>query len=285
MLLGLNGATTMKADLETDIRVTAEAGYGFLEIWAAKLSDYLQRKSIAELKQTLSASGVHPLSINALENITFQSPDRFEQIKRECAVLCERAGALGCRFVVAVPSQLPPAGATREEARRESIDKLKILLGIAKPHGVGVAFEFLGEPGCSVQDLALCNEIVAEVNDPYLGLVLDAFHFYSGASTLDSISKVDPDKLFVVHMNDSEGLPLETLRDEHRLLPGEGVIPLTEILSRIKTIGYEGVYSIELFRPEYWDWDPYQLALQSKKSMETILQRTWQNMPKGGMKQ
>jgi 2-keto-myo-inositol isomerase len=284
MLLGLNGATTIKADLETDIRVASQAGYGYLEVWSAKLSDYLKQKPVSQIKQTLAASGLQPLSINALENVTFQSPERFAQIQQECALLCERAAALGCRFLVAVPSPLPPGGATREEARRESVEKLNVLLGIARRHGVALAFEFLGEPGCSVQDLALCNEIVEEIDDPSLGMVLDTFHFYSGGSTLDSIQQVDPKNLFVVHLNDSEDLPLESLRDEHRLLPGEGVIPLEAILSRVKATGYEGVYSIELFRPEYWDWDPYRLAVESKKSMETILQQTWQNMPGRGGK-
>lgn len=284
MLLGLNGATTIKADLETDIRVASKAGYGYLEIWAAKLSDFLQQKPMSQLKEIIAASGLQPLSINALENVTFQSPERFAQIRQECADLCERAGALGCRFVVAVPSQLPAGGATRVEAKRESIDKLNVLLGIAKKYGVSLAFEFLGEPGCSVQDLALCNEIVEEINDPDLGMVLDAFHFYSGNSSLDSIQWVDPRKLFVVHLNDSEDLPLERLRDEHRLLPGKGAIPLKDILARVKAIGYDGVYSIEMFRPEYWNWDPYELAVQSKKSMETILEQSWQSMAKGGGK-
>jgi 2-keto-myo-inositol isomerase len=49
------------------------------------------------------------------------------------------------------------------------------------------------------------------------------------------------------------------------------VIPLKDILAGVKAIGYEGVYSIELFRPEYWEWDPYRLALESKRSMETVL--------------
>ena len=34
MLLGFNGATTLTADLATDIRAAKAAGYGCLEIWA-----------------------------------------------------------------------------------------------------------------------------------------------------------------------------------------------------------------------------------------------------------
>ncbi|UCH51384.1 MAG: sugar phosphate isomerase/epimerase, partial [Chloroflexota bacterium] len=70
MLLGLNGATTMKADLVTDIRVAAQAGYDYLEVWAEKLDDFLKENSIAQLKEMLDKSELKPLSINALDDFT-----------------------------------------------------------------------------------------------------------------------------------------------------------------------------------------------------------------------
>jgi len=45
MKLSLNGATTMKADLTTDVRAAAAAGFDYLEIWATKLRDYLKTHS------------------------------------------------------------------------------------------------------------------------------------------------------------------------------------------------------------------------------------------------
>ena len=37
MKIALNGATTMRADLSTDILAASAAGYDLLEIWSAKL--------------------------------------------------------------------------------------------------------------------------------------------------------------------------------------------------------------------------------------------------------
>ena len=50
MKLSLNGATTMKADLATDIRAAAEAGFDYVEIWAAKLRTFLAKQSATDLK-------------------------------------------------------------------------------------------------------------------------------------------------------------------------------------------------------------------------------------------
>ena len=38
-------------------------------------------------------------------------------------------------------------------------------------------------------------------------------------------------------------------------MPGDGIIPLDEISSKLKSKGYEGIASIELFRPEYGKWN------------------------------
>jgi 2-keto-myo-inositol isomerase len=271
MLLGLNGATTMKANLVTDIQVAAQAGYDYLEIWTEKLDDFLQHNSIYKLKEMLDESNLKPLSVNSLDDFTFQPEAKFQEIQQRCAVLCERAMHLNCHCLVVCPSPLPSLEVTREEVKRETTEKLQILLRISKGYGVGLAFEFLGEPIYSVKDLAFCNEIVEEINDPSLGLVIDVFHFYIGGSTLDSIRRVDPKKLSIVHLNDAEDLPKDSLKDKHRLLPGEGILPLRDILSEIKRIGYQGPYSIELFRPEYWEWDHSRLAIEAKERMATIL--------------
>jgi len=43
MKLGFHGATTMTADLQTDVATTAHAGFQTLELWAAKVDRFLTR--------------------------------------------------------------------------------------------------------------------------------------------------------------------------------------------------------------------------------------------------
>ena len=74
-----------------------------------------------------------------------------------------------------------------------------------------------------------------------VGLVIDTCHFYAGGSELHAIEAVDPAKIFIFHINDVEERPLDTIEDAHRLLPGEGVIPLDDILARLERIGFDGL--------------------------------------------
>jgi len=69
MKLALNGATTMKADLATDIRAASSAGYDYLEIWAAKLREFLKTRSLADLRALFEGHSIKPYSINSIEHI------------------------------------------------------------------------------------------------------------------------------------------------------------------------------------------------------------------------
>jgi len=271
MKLALNGATTMRADLATDLQAAKAAGYDYVEIWAAKLRSFLKERSTAELKDLFSESGLAPLSINSIEHVTFRDEQAYAAIKRECEELSSIAAAVGCPCIVVVPGRLPKGGATRENVMAESIKVLTELCDISATHNVALAFEFLGQTDCSVPTLDLAADIVREVNRKDLGVVIDSFHFYAGNSTFAMIESLDPEMIRIFHINDAEDLPREQLEDRHRLLPGLGILPLDQMLSSFRKIGYDKVASVEIFRPEYWERDPFTLAREARVATERVL--------------
>ena len=270
MKIALNGATTMHADLETDIKAASEAGFELIEIWAAKLREFLKTNTVDDLKRLLDEHNLEPYSINSIEHITFRTPEDYADIKAECEELCEIGGKIGSPYVVVVPGKLPE-NATKEEIIDESVKVLNELGDIAEKHNVSLAFEFLGQTDCSVQTLDLCNEIVEKVNRKNIGNVIDTFHFYAGNSTFEAIEKMNPEKLFIFHINDAENLPKEELTDAHRLYPGEGILPIKEIKAKFDQIGYDRMVSIEIFRPEYWNQDPFKVAIKARRSTIDVL--------------
>lgn len=270
MKLALNGATTMHADLETDIRAAGKAGFDLVELWASKLREYLSTHSIGELRTLLTENNVEPYSINSIEHITFRTPEDYELIKAECGELSAVAGQLYCPYIVVVPGKLPE-NTSEAEIVAESVRVLNELADISEPYGVSLAFEFLGQTDCSVQTLDLAKKIVDEVNRNSVGVVIDSFHFYAGNSSFEAIDSLDPSKLFVFHINDAENLPKDELTDAERLYPGLGILPLAEIKAHFDKIGYDRMASIEIFRPEYWDQDPFEVAKKAKEATEKVL--------------
>src|SRR4029078_1916058 len=270
MKLALNGDTTMRAELATDLHAAKAAGFDYLEIWAAKLRAVLKERSAAELKDLFAESGLSPLSINSIEHVTFRDASAYESIKRECEELSSIAAAVGCPCIVVVPGRFPP-GVGRETVIAESVRVLNELCDIAAAHDVSLAFEFLGQTDCRVPTLDLAHEIVGEVNRKDLGVVIDSFHFYDGDSTVEMIEALDPNLIQIVHINDAEDLPRTQLEDRHRLLPGLGILPLGEMISAFRKIGYDKVASVEIFRPEYWERDPFELARDARAATERVL--------------
>jgi 2-keto-myo-inositol isomerase len=110
------------------------------------------------------------------------------------------------------------------------------------------------------------------MDDPRVGLVIDAFHFYAGGSRVEDLDGLAGDRLCIVHLDDAEPGDPATLTDAQRLWPGEGVIPLRPLLQRIEQIGYRGAYSLELFRPEYWVMDPAEVARQGLERMKRLFE-------------
>jgi 2-keto-myo-inositol isomerase len=212
----------------------------------------------------------------------------------ECEDLCSVAAEINCPYVVVVPGKIKESGVRTQDSERvgqgsgsvnpntnvevqdevieESVRVLRELSSVAEKHGIGLAFEFLGQSDCSVQTLGLADEIVRQVARKNIGLVIDSFHFYAGGSKIESIESLDQERLFIFHINDAEDRPREELEDKHRLLPGMGILPLKEIVGALNRIGYDSVTSVEIFRPEYWDLDPFRLALDARKAVVQVLE-------------
>src|SRR4030095_8571401 len=102
MKLAFNGATTMRADLATDLQAAKTAGFDYLEIWAAKLRNFLKERSTSELSDLFAESGLKPLSINSIEHVTFRDNEAYNAIKQECEELSSIASAVDCPCIVVV---------------------------------------------------------------------------------------------------------------------------------------------------------------------------------------
>lgn len=270
MRLGFHGATTKTSDLQTDIAATAQAGFTALELWASKIDTYLEDHSMADFKALLADNGVAAMSINSLEFISFRG-DEYPQIKARLRELCEMAQAVNCPTIIVVPSPTPSYQTTWEEIVEEHVNVLRDLGDIAAEYGVKLSFELLGFGWCSVRTPRGAWEIVQKAGRDNVGLVVDCAHLWGGGGLFDEISQVDPSRIFTFHLDDLEDLPKEAITDAQRIMPGQGVIPLGAICQRLKDAGFDGDCSVELFRPEYWEWNPMEVAKQVRESAEKVL--------------
>lgn len=79
------------------------------------------------------------------------------------------------------------------------------------------------------------------------GLLLDAWHWHHAGATVQDILDAGKDRIVHIHFDDAAKLPPEQVKDNERLLPGEGVINLKGFLQALKQIGYQDALSVEVF--------------------------------------
>jgi 2-keto-myo-inositol isomerase len=270
MKLAFHGATTMTSDLETDIAVTAHAGFKALEVWAEKMDRYLDTHSLAELNTLFVDRGVMPLAFNSIEFIAFRG-NEYARVQARLHELGRIAQAIGCPTVVVVPSPLPDRDMPWSDVLAEYVGVLRDLSDIAGMYNIKLSFEFLGFGWCSVRTPRAAFEIIQKCDRDNVGMTIDAAHFYGGGGLISELSQLDPERIFAFHLDDLEDTPKEAITDATRLLPGLGVVPLNDICEQLKRISYNGSCSIELFRPEYWNWDPQELAVRAREAALKVL--------------
>jgi 2-keto-myo-inositol isomerase len=270
MQLGFHGATSMTSDLQTDVAASAHAGFGALELWASKVDRYLEDHSVADLKALLADNHIAPMTFNSIEFIAFRGAE-FDAVKARCHQLSQIGQAIGCPSIAVIPSPVPRWDVTWAEIVAEHVRALQELSDIASRYGMKLAFEFIGFGPFSVRTPRGAMEIIEKAGRDNIGMVIDACHFHIGGGLLGEISQLDPRRIYTFHLDDTEDMPKEECRDANRVLPGLGVIPLDDICQRLKAIGFDGACSIELFRPEYWEWDPKQLAVRARESALKVL--------------
>jgi 2-keto-myo-inositol isomerase len=91
---------------------------------------------------------------------------------------CEAGDVIGCHRVVIVPT-FDVGDKTISEIRDETVRVIHKMADYAEPHGMTLAFEFVGYPNCSVNTFGQAYDIVKTVNRDSVGVVLDCFHFHA----------------------------------------------------------------------------------------------------------
>jgi 2-keto-myo-inositol isomerase len=274
MILGLNSWTTGDGvDLPTDIRVAAAAGYDFLEVKDTKIEQAVARGiGLPQIRELLGAARMRILNVNTLDQATLAEGGELEDLAARCRTMCGYAAALDAPYVIVGPTYLAE-GEPHEPATigERTVRSLARFATEARRCGVKIAFEFHGYARASINTLAETVRVLDQLNDPDVKLVVDTFHFYVGASEIDDLRSLEPDRLAAVHLADVNRPEHGLLGKDNRVMPGQGVMPIRAITAAIQETGYSGPYCVELFRRDYWAMDPAVVAVMGIAAMRSVL--------------
>ena len=141
----------------------------------------------------------------------------------------------------------------KAEQRKIYKDRLRPAADIMARSHVRLGLEFLGPlhlrkmfPYEFIWRMDEMLEFAKEIG-PNVGLELDSWHWHHAGATVKDIIAAGKENIINVQVNDSPALPPDQIRDDERLMPGEGVIDLVSFFRALKEIGYDEGISPEVF--------------------------------------
>lgn len=267
MILCLSQVCCLSSPFDRDLEDFAGAGCTHVEVWLTKLETYLESHSLNDVRYWLEKTRL------LLPVASFQGGLIVSQgeARREAWNLFARRLDL-CRELnigtIVVACDIPPP------LNQQTIERVQVsLTQVAQEAGqcgLRAALEFQADSAFG-NNLQTAAALVADVASPHLGLCLDAFHWHVGPSKTEDLAYLTAENLFHVQLCDLADTPRELARDSHRILPGDGDIPLLPLIDRLRQIDYRGCVSIELLNPQLWQIPALQLADTSLTALRRLL--------------
>jgi len=253
MYVSLNGSVARGVGWPDLARLAARVGFAGVD-WslgparAAGLD--ATRALFAELKIRPSIANL-PMA----RPLPFQGEQTaFDQALVQLADDAAFAAAIGCDRLMVVLSPTGPL--PKAEWRKVVRDRLAAISQVLQRSKVALGLEFLGvqsfragreggpPPNPFIWTLPETLELAKDCG-PNIGVILDVWHWHHSGGTTADILNAPKSRIIHVHVSDAKGQPPEDVRDNQRVMPGEGVIDLTGFFQALKKIGYDGGVSPE----------------------------------------
>lgn len=161
--------------------------------------------------------------------------------------------------------------------------RLKEVAQLLADHDIMLGLEYVGPKTLMSRDkysfirtMSEVQELISAIDEPNVGVQLDAFHWYCAGESDQDILNLDPSSIITVDLNDAKAgrTPDEQLDWERELPSASGVIDIESFLTALLKIGYDGPVRAEPFNDELNKLDN-EMALQEtitamRKTISTI---------------
>jgi 4-hydroxyphenylpyruvate dioxygenase len=269
MSLALHQNTSSAAGYRKSLEGWARAGITNVEITAALLDEFLKSDSLAAARRIITDNGLTAVSAACgVAGVWEPSPNHaaaLENLRRRC----EMFAGLGLTHIYA------PVGGMRkftEEDYRTGADNMRSVGELVQQYRMTMTAEFT-RGSTFISTLTTMLKVTRAAAHPNIKPLFDCYHFWSGNNKLDDLDQIRSGEIGHVHFQDVPDIPRELLDNTTRLIPGDGISPLTTILRKLSDKGYAGPLSVELFLPKYQQADPATLAQEIRRKAESVMHK------------
>jgi sugar phosphate isomerase/epimerase len=266
--LSLNQLTTLRWSLLEEVVQLKQTGYDAIGLWRPKLAEFGEAWA-ADLLQR-ARLGVSSLSFAGgfTGGCGFSYLDAIADTRQAI----EQARSLGARNVIVVGGS--QNGHTDRHCRRLVVEGIGELVDDAAAADINLCLlpmhRRFSKKWTFVNSLDQALDILAQIDHPQVRLAFDTFHLCNEARLLERIREI-AHLTAVVQLCDSTDLA-ESHQD--RLLPGDGKIPLMEIVQTFQTVGYSGYFDVQALSDQVWQGNYAHQIEQAHAAVKAMSLRT-----------
>lgn len=255
MFKGLSpGAIGVQAgNLDEALAAAKTGGFGGVEFSPSQIAELIEAEGAEATRARFAEAGIKPAGWG-LPVDWRGSEEKWREGLEQLPRLAEAAAAVGG---TRVSTWIMPCSNDREydENYQFHIARFTPIAKILNDHGISLGLEFIGPK--TLRDtqtypfIHTMPDMLAMGRDigPNVGLLLDAFHWYTSHGTIDDLQALRPEQVVYVHVNDArQGIAVDEQIDGQRALPGAtDVIDIAGFLQSLRSIGYSGPVTPEPF--------------------------------------
>lgn len=268
----LDTATIRPSSLTEKIRIAIAAGYDAIEPWEGELNKFEEDGgNLEDLGKLIKDAGLFVPSVIGLWGAIPPTREAFDANMDACRRRMRQAAAIGAQHIQVIPQ---PGRPLNEFDPKWAADRYRELLEIGlNEYNINPALVFVDFLE-GVKRMGQAAAIAMDANHPKAKIIPDVFHMYIGDSGFQGLKHIQGSFIAIFQFNDTPAQPAKAdLKDEHRVFPGDGILPLTDILQDLKTIGFKDCVSLELYNRSYWERDHLEVAKEGlEKTVKVIRQ-------------
>lgn len=255
--------TTCRWSFQEDVIRYREAGIHRIALWRPKLCDH----GVEQSAKLLRDSGIGVTSLGWAGGFTGTHGHSFEDAVEDAREAVLTAAALDAQSLTLISG--PFNGHIRSHARRLLVDGIAEILDLACESGVTLALQPMNRmyrnDWTFLNSLDETLEILEHFDHPYLRMAFGTYHLWQEPQLIERIPQLIP---WIASVQLSDWRP--SCGENDRFLPGDGVLPLADILSSLHSGGYCGPYEIEIWSNSLWKSDYRQLIADCRDGFLTL---------------
>jgi len=243
----VNQITTYRATLEEELSALSEAGFRAIGLWRRKLDETGLHTALDLIRE----SGIEVTSLSFAGGFTGSTGWTFREAMDDAVEALFTAAAVGARCLVIAPGSRGRYTARHEQ--RVVAQSVRELAAIGSELGVRLAImprrAAMARRWTSLESLHAAIDLVQCVGRERLGIVLDTFQFGTCPVLCKDPGQVAP-YVEILQLSDA---PTDAACEDQGCLPGDGTLPLADILAGMLASGFDGDIDLQVWSRDLWN--------------------------------